>query len=245
MANDNSDNAMFAKPNLPKTCIGFVPYFHRNCTSNKSRNTLGTRPRPYLVVPRSARMVAHDHLGHARALLRGEDGDEAVPLAVEVHAGEHAAPVGLERAAVVVQLDARQPRDEGVGRPRRQAARHQGVLALAPPAGDDVVAFVELGEQHRDVGRIVLQIGVERHDDVAARGVEAGGHRRRLAEVAREADDAQLRAAGGGRAQKLGRLVAAAVVDEQDLDGVAGRFERASTTRRARPESSGIDSSSL
>ena len=45
-----------------------------------------------------------------------------------------------------------------------------------------------LGEEARNLGGIVLQVGVERHDDVAAGRGEAGRQRGRLAEVAAKAD---------------------------------------------------------
>ena len=48
-------------------------------------------------------------------------------------------------------------------------------------------------QELRDVGGVVLQVGVERDDDLSPRGVEAGQERRGLAGVLPEPDDAQLR----------------------------------------------------
>ena len=45
--------------------------------------------------------------------------------------------------------------------------------ASAAPARDQVVPFVELGDEHGDVGGIVLQIGVHGDDDPPPRGAKA------------------------------------------------------------------------
>jgi hypothetical protein len=53
---------------------------------------------------------------------------------------------------------------------------------------------VEGGEQPADVGGIVLQVAVHGDDDRAARRyLDAGAHGGGLAEVAAEADDAEVR----------------------------------------------------
>ena len=73
---------------------------------------------------------------------------------------------------------------------------------------------------HRGMSRgIVLQVAVGGDDQPAARVGEAGGKRRRLAEVAAEPDDAQPRIARLERRQLLERVVRAAVVHDQDLVG--------------------------
>ena len=69
------------------------------------------REMPYLLVPCSPR-GAHRHLGHPGADLGGERRDEAVHLAVEVHVLQHLAAVGLQGAAVVVQVHAGHAGDE-------------------------------------------------------------------------------------------------------------------------------------
>ena len=50
-------------------------------------------------------------------------------------------------------------------------------------------------EELRDVGRIVLQVAVHRDEHLAARVLDAGGHRRRLPVVAPELHDAHARIA--------------------------------------------------
>ena len=74
-----------------------------------------------------------------------------------------------------------------------------------------------LGHHARDVGRIVLAVAVGGDDQPAAREGKPGGKRRGLAEVAPEADDAQVRIARLQRRELLERVVGAAVVDDDDL----------------------------
>ena len=97
----------------------------------------------------------------------------------------------------------------GTVRPGRIAARDA-------PARRDVGA-VERVEQLGDVLRLVLQVAVHRHDQVAARAREPGVHRGVLAEVALEADDAHARVGLVQRAQLRERVVGRAVVDEDGL----------------------------
>ena len=103
-----------------------------------------------------------------KPLLVGEHGDEAVQLAVEHEAAHDLAAVGLEAAVHVVQAEPRHPARDPVEELRRDAARER----IAPPrlpARDEVEALVELREQVRDLGRVVLQVAVDRDHDVAAR----------------------------------------------------------------------------
>ena len=97
--------------------------------------------------------MVDDELGDARTLPGGEDRDEPVHLAVEPDAFEDLAAVGLEGAAEVVERDAREPGDQAVGDPRGDLAGQPAVLAIAPPARDDVEAQVEPFEEAGDVGR--------------------------------------------------------------------------------------------
>jgi hypothetical protein len=59
-------------------------------------------------------------------------------------------------------------RDQQVRDAARQEARRDPVLAVAPPAADDVEAVVELRDEPADVGGIVLQVAVHRHDRATA-----------------------------------------------------------------------------
>src|SRR4051812_23415816 len=122
-----------------------------------------------------ARVVAHRHFDDLGADLGGERRDEAMQLAVEAQPANDVGAIHLERAAVVVQLDAGDARDHAVRHHRRQLARDGAVLPLLAPAGDhiDIRPLFEQIEEPRDVVRIILQVAVERDDDLALRRVEA------------------------------------------------------------------------
>jgi len=78
-------------------------------------------------------------------------------------------------------------------------------------------ALLELGEEGGHVGRVVLQVGVERHDGPPARGPEPGGERGRLTGALRERDDAQLRVVPPQPLEHLERPVGRPVVHGHDL----------------------------
>ena len=77
--------------------------------------------------------------------------------------------------------------------------------------------------QVREVGRVVLQVGVEDRHVVEPRRAEAGGRRGRLPDVARQRDRPQLGGDEHQLAQDGGRPVGRAVVDDHDLEVVEGR----------------------
>ena len=89
-------------------------------------------------------------------------------------------------------------------------------------AAGDVGAGLDGGDEARDVLGLVLQVAVHRHDDRAARAGEPGVHRRMLAEVALEADGADVSVARGEPPDDLPGAVARAVVDEDQLVVRAG-----------------------
>ncbi len=190
---------------------------------HKVQHDLDRPVEPVLGHPRRPRPVVHDHFGDPGALPVGQGGDEAVHLAVELRLGHDLAAVGLEAAPVVVQADAGHSSDQPVGDPRGQLAGGGLVLAVLPPAADDVVALVQLVHHPWNVGRVVLKVGVQRDHHVAASEVETGAHRRGLAEVAAETDDLHTPVGLVALAEKLVSAVGAAIVDENDLEVVLAR----------------------
>src|SRR5438067_5842203 len=135
-----------------------------------------------------ARTMVHRNLGDGEAEMMSEYGYEAMPLAVELDILEHLGAVGLQAAVHIVQ--------ENAGRPARRCVIDVGdhppnerVLAVTLPAGDEVVALVELRDEGGDFRRIVLEVGVHRHDDLARCSIEACRQGGRLSEVATQADD--------------------------------------------------------
>jgi len=72
-----------------------------------------------------------------------------------------------------------------------QAASGKGVLPIYAPAIDEIVPLLQLRDQTRDVGGIVLQISVKGDDDLSPCVRNAGGEGSSLAEVAAQADHPQ------------------------------------------------------
>jgi len=128
---------------------------------------------------------------------------------------------------------AHQPEIAGVDRDRHigqatdraiEDARGQNLeRALAGPLAarrvDDVVALAKLGQEGADQFGRVLKVAVHQHDGVAASGVEPGGRRDLVAEIARQRDYPQVPVGGRGRQELRQRVVPAAVVDADQLPG--------------------------
>ena len=140
----------------------------------------------------AARRVLDVDLGHGRAAGEDERLRELLPADRAEHRLDGGAAVGVERAAEVGDLDA----GEAAQHPVDQAARQRPAPRVVPrgaAAARDVVAGLDRLDEPRDVLRLVLEVAVHRHDDLAARAREAGVHRRVLAEVALEADGVDAR----------------------------------------------------
>ena len=109
---------------------------------------------------------------------------------------------------------------------REGIRRVRGIAAFRLPAGDEVESLLELGEQPRDLRRIVLQVAVDGDDDVALRFRKTRLERARLAEVAPEPDDPNVVVCGVQARQRGERAVGRAVVDEDDLPRCVELLER-------------------
>jgi hypothetical protein len=102
-----------------------------------------------------------------------------------------------------------------------------GLAAAREAAGvDHVVALAPFRHHVGDQLGRVLEVGVDQHDRVAARGIDAGGQGRLVAEIARQRDDLDARVLRVEREQGRERAVAAPVVDEDQLEVQAERCER-------------------
>ena len=101
-----------------------------------------------------------------------------------------------------------------------------GVVAVRLPAGDEVVPLVELGEETGDLGRVVLEVAVDRDHDLALDLPEAGVERGGLADVAPQPDDPDVGRARVEAHERGVRAVARAVVDEHDLPRLTAIDER-------------------
>src|SRR5439155_22958733 len=103
-------------------------------------------------------------------------------LSVEPTALHDLGAVRLQAAVQVVEPEPRDAASDPVEDARRHAARDR-VPAMRLPPGYEVESLVELREEARDLGRVVLEVAVDRDDDVALRIREAGGERCGLPDV--------------------------------------------------------------
>ena len=184
------------------------------------------------------RSVIDGQLGDAEAEVVRKHRNEAMALAVQPHVVEHLGPVRLQAAVHVVQLDPRRQPRRGVVDPRDEAPDER-VVPVALPARDDVEAVVELRQEIRDLGRVVLQIRIHRDDHVAGGDVDSRRERGSLAEVPAQAHDANVEVCGVEPHELAIGPVRRAVVDEHDLP-LEGRSMRApprapGTAARASP----------
>src|SRR5690606_22969984 len=143
-------------------------------------------------------------------------------LAVKAHILKHVAAVGLERAPIVVEPYTRNPRDQPVGDDGRETAMER-VPAAHAPAAHHIEALVELLEQAWDVARVVLEIPVDRHDDIPSGVVDAGGERGSLTDVPAEADHPEPGIEGCYAREAVERRVGRYVVHEDVLREDEGR----------------------
>src|SRR4029453_17216842 len=131
------------------------------------------------VLPRS---VVDRQLGDAISAVVGQYREEAMELAVDPQVSRDLASVGLQAAVHVVQAEARHSPDDAVEDARGQSAGER-IPPPGLPAGDEVEALIELREETWDLGWVVLEIRVDRDNDLAGGMPEAGGERHRLAQI--------------------------------------------------------------
>ena len=131
--------------------------------------------------------------------------------------------IQLETAVVVVQAAAAHAADHPVENPAG-INLVPGIVARLLPAADHIVSLFELGEKAGNLGRVVLEIAVERENQFAPARLEPRREGRRLAKVAAKPDRPHPRIALGQRGQNGPRTVATAVIDENEFDRPADAF---------------------
>ena len=89
---------------------------------------------------------------------------------------------------------------------------------------DDVVTRRNFLDEHRDIVGIVLQIAIHGDDVLAARVIESSGEARGLSEIAAQLHNRHSAVHRSDLPQHGERLVARAVIDENDLKALAIRF---------------------
>jgi hypothetical protein len=116
-----------------------------------------------------------------------------------------------------VQLDAGDLRDQPIRDPRGQKPPDRMVVPFLAPTADDIVPFLKLRHQHGNIGRVILEIGVHRHDHAAPGVGKTGAKGRCLAEVLAKPNDPHPRIDAVQLGENVEALIRTAVVDENDL----------------------------
>ncbi len=146
-------------------------------------------------------------------------------LAVEANAAQSLLAVRLEAAVDVVQVDSGDDGRRPVEDSREDTARPRIVTPRLPPR-HEIEALVELGEQLADLCGIVLEIGVDRHHDLALGlekpSLQSGG----LAEVPAQVDGDDVRGLALKPAEDLEAAIGGAVVHEDHLVRLPFELER-------------------
>src|SRR2546430_9404011 len=165
------------------------------------------------------------HFHDAIALQPEQCRDEPVKPTVERQSTQALTTEGAKGTAAVFDALVAHPVTNAVGHPRRHAPDEGIAIPTVHSLAADRVPLIELGEQARDVGRVVLQVGIHGHDHPPTRGLEARVGGRRLAGVRLESDESDTSIALAEATDDLGAPVLAAVVDEDDLELDAQSFE--------------------
>ena len=141
---------------------------------------------------------------------------------ISVHAGaqlegfDRSGSIDLQGAAIVVKPYARHDAEQPVRNRRREIPREEVVLPLPAPSRDDVLPACE--RKHlRNIARIVLQVTVERDNELATgfgKSCCKGGG---LSEVACEANDLHVSVLLLHGGELLERRICAPIVDQEYL----------------------------
>ena len=181
------------------------------------RLSFASPKRLYFDLPLGAIVVTDRDFRDALGERVGERGNERRLLVAIDHRIDDMPPIRAQHASVVVHRHA----DDQGGQPVVQARRVLSIrliVTLLAPSADHVVAFIDRRDQPRDFFRRILQVRVERDDDVAARLLEAREDRRMLSEIARQLDHPHTPLfARRNFAQDAERIVVRSVIDKNRL----------------------------
>src|SRR2546423_1457265 len=98
-------------------------------------------------------------------------------FAIERHLFKDLATVGLKCRSEVVNLNAAQLRHQPIGAFGGYPTQPEVINPLLAPSADNIVALGNLLQEHRYVGRIVLQVTVHGDNVLAASVVETRSQR--------------------------------------------------------------------
>ena len=162
----------------------------------------------------------------------GEGRNKPMKFAVEIDVLENLGAIGFEGGAEVAQFDAGRAGHQPVGDTRGKLAGDGVVDAVLAPTAGDVVAFFDLLEEGWDVFRVMLEVAIERDDNLTLSFVESGGQRGGLSEVAAETDDFQTVIGLDEVGEQIEAAISGSIIDEDDLVRLLHRLEHGRETGR-------------
>src|SRR5439155_16130270 len=114
----------------------------------------------------AARPMVYDDFPDAKSARSRHDRDKAVHFTVQADLAKHLSPVAFHAAVVVVEMDP--------GHEANQSVEHAAWPDLVPrieaellPPADDVESAFDLVNESRNLGWVVLKVGVECQNELA------------------------------------------------------------------------------
>jgi len=92
-----------------------------------------------------------------------------------------------------MQPDTGHSGDKPVGHAGGKDTGQEAVPPVDAPARHDVISLLNLRHQRRDVRRIILQIGIDKRDDLTPSLIDPGFERRGLPKIPAQLDDDHMR----------------------------------------------------
>ena len=134
-------------------------------------------------------MMRDRKLGNPGTHIPGQSRNKPVHFPVQLEALCHLTAKCLERTAIIVQFDLRRERDHMIGDLRRETPVQKRVLSIHPPAVHQVISLVQLCQQTRDIDGVILEVTIQRNNDVTLGILKSCGQGRGLAEDCAESGE--------------------------------------------------------
>lgn len=169
----------------------------------------------------NSRMMTYLYLGYFEAFKFKDGWNEAVHLAEKVDVFEALTAVGLQAATGIMDM----VMDEDFTKEIRNARRNllaPRILALITPARHDIIALIDLFDEERDIVRVILEITVERDDDIARCRLDAGIKSRGLTEIFPKNDELHWDTSLGFEQSSILRPI----INKDNLIRITDFFER-------------------
>ena len=133
-------------------------------------------------------------------------------LAEEIHFTETFCAIGFQAAAGIMNTVLYENLAEQIS-PARKETLHQRILALETPPGHYVVPLINLRKEERDISRIILEVAIQRDDDLAFCSLDTRIKGSRLTKILAKAHQSERRQTNSLRY----RLVSRTVINKKNL----------------------------